>query len=93
MGKEPEEDSAPDLRSRLAQTWKFDRPRFWVILYEELRPYCMRWLSRKFESTSLCEEDFEDCFTDAVEGLMRRDSGANRLPDELRLYQCAERCS
>ena len=74
MAKELEEDSAADLRSRLAHTWKSDRPSFWLIMYEELRPYCMRWLSRSFLSTNLCEEDFEDCFTDAVEGLMRRDS-------------------
>ena len=74
MEKGQEEDSVPDLRSRLAKTWKFDRPRFWVILCDELKPYCMRWLFREFERSNLCEEDFEDCFTDAVEGLMRRES-------------------
>ena len=40
----------------------------------------MRWLDRKFARSGLCEEDYEECFSHAVEVLMKPNSDEIKSP-------------
>ena len=49
------------------------------MLVDEVQPRCIHWLLRRFNHSGLSYEDCEDCYNDAVEGLLRR--GSNSVQD------------
>ena len=66
-------DSSPDVKLRLAETWKAnDIAATCGILLDDVMPRCIQWLLGKFHGRGLSYEDCEDCFNDAVEGLLKR---------------------
>lgn len=68
---EPPTNDADDLKERLGAAWAAGRrPETCAILLEEVMPRVCRWLLSKF---SISEEDAEDCFHDAVGGLLPRE--------------------
>ena len=63
-----------ELREHLDAAWVSGRiAEACGIFVEELRPRCIRWLLGGFSSIS--EEDAEDCFDAAIDGVLRRDPG------------------
>ena len=62
-----------DVRERLQRAWASeDIQGTCGILLADVEPRCMRWLLHNFQSLS--EEDAEDCFNAAIEGVLRRGS-------------------
>ena len=66
-------DNAGDLRLRLREAWGTGQPTFWPMVVDELQRRCVGWLLHKYKHAGLTYEDCEDCYTDAVEGLITRD--------------------
>ncbi len=61
-------DSAPDVKLRLAESWKAGNvAEACGILVDEVMPRCVKWLINNFSNLSQ-----EDCFDDGVEGLLKR---------------------
>ena len=66
-----------DVRERLQRAWASeDIHETCGILVADVSPRCMRWLLNRFESIS--EEDAEDCFNAAIEGVLKRGPGKVR---------------
>ena len=69
------DSSTDELNKRLNAAWAAGRHHeASAILLEEVMPRIRRWLLPRFPAISL--EDAEDCFHDAVGGLMRRQPDA-----------------
>ena len=62
-----------DLKERLTSAWHSQSTNLTCgILVEEVMPRCVRWLVNRYQGLSY--EDSEDCFHEAVEGLLKRAS-------------------
>ena len=63
-----------DVRERLRKAWvSGDTYETCGILVADVGPRCIRWLLKRFQTIS--EEDAEDCFDAAIEGVLNRDPG------------------
>ena len=73
-------DNDPDVKLLLAEAWKGDNiAEACGILVDDIMPRCVQWLLGKFHRQGLSYEDFEDCFNDGVEGLLKR--SPEQVPD------------
>ena len=69
-----------DVRERLQKAWiSGDINETCGILLHDVEPRCMRWLLSRFQSIS--EEDAEECFDAAVEGVLRRSTEPEKVND------------
>ncbi len=90
MGSGEGENSSSDVRERLTAAWQNHRiAEACGILMDEVLPRCLKWLLNGFVHQGVSYEDAEDCFDDAVEGLLKRD--ASQVDDPYNyVFTCAK---
>ena len=75
MGTDVEGYGVEDTRERLGTAWRNGSTAEALgILNDDVRRWCVRWLIGRFGHQGISEEDAEDCFSDAMEGLLNRDA-------------------
>ena len=63
-----------DVAERLNNAWhSHNIAEACGILMDDVMPRCLKWLLNGFGHQGVSHEDTEDCFNDAVEGLLKRD--------------------
>ena len=73
MRSDEKECKPSDLKERLTSAWHSQFTNLTcAILVEEVMPRCVGWLINRYQGLS--HEDSEDCFHEAVEGLLKRPS-------------------
>ena len=73
MGLDEKEFGTPDTKERLGIAWRIGpTAEAWGILNEEVRRWCVGWIIGNFGHQGISEEDAEDCFSEAMEGLLKR---------------------
>ena len=75
MGSDVEGYGVQDTRERLGTAWcNGPTAEALGILNDDVRRWCVRWLVGRFGHQGISEEDAEDCFSDAMEGLLNREA-------------------
>ena len=75
MGSDVDGYGVQDTKERLSTAWfNGSTAEALGILNDDVRRWCVRWLVSRFGHQGISEEDAEDCFSDAMEGLLNREA-------------------